>query len=69
MYNAISRKTMGNVRKHRDIKFFIEHLLAIEIIKTQVHMNKPVYLGLSVLEISTMVTYVFLYEFCFSLYP
>ena len=30
-------------------KFFTEHLLAIEVKKTQIHINKRVYLGLSVL--------------------
>ena len=30
-------------------KFFTEHLLAIEIRKTQILLNKPVYLRLSIL--------------------
>ena len=33
-------------------KWFTENLLAIEMKKTKVKMNKPVYLGLSMLEIS-----------------
>ena len=33
-------------------KWFSENLLAIEMKKTKVKMNKPVYLGLSILEIS-----------------
>ena len=33
-------------------KFFTEYLLAIEMKKTQILMNKPVYLGLSILELS-----------------
>ena len=69
MTNAAFRKTMENVRKHRDIKlvtterrnclvskpnyhttkFFTQHLLATEMKKTQILLNKPVYLGLSVL--------------------
>ena len=74
--NSIFRKTMENVRKHRDIKlvttekrrnylvsepnyqsakFFSENLLAIEMRKTQLFMNKPVYLGLSILELSKIV--------------
>ena len=32
--------------------FFAENLLAIEIIKTQILMNKHVYLGLSILDLS-----------------
>ena len=31
-------------------KFFTKKLLAIEMKKTQILMNKPVYLGLSILE-------------------
>ena len=37
---------------YHDTKFFIENLLAIEMIKTEVLMNKPVCLGLSILELS-----------------
>ena len=33
-------------------KFFTEHLLAIEMRKTQILLNKPVYLGLSILDLS-----------------
>ena len=39
------------------IKFFSENLLAIETRKTQILMNKPVYLGLSILELSKTVMY------------
>ena len=73
MNNAVSGKTMENVRKHRDIKLitidkrrnqfasepnyhttkhFSENLLAIEMKKTKVKMNKPVHLGMSILDIS-----------------
>ena len=37
--------------------FFTENLLAIEMRKTQILMNKPVYLGLPVLGLSTTVMY------------
>ena len=36
-------------------KFFTESLLAIEMKKTKTLMNKPVYLGLSVLDLSKTV--------------
>ena len=77
MINAVFRKTMENVRKHRDIKlvttepnyrrtnFFSENLLEIEIRNTQILMSKPVYLGLSILELSkiVLVLYKFWYDY------
>ena len=38
-------------------------ILPIEIRKTQVLMNKPVYLGLSILELSKTVMYEFWYDY------
>ena len=35
---------------YHSTKFFTENLLAIEMRKTQILMNKPVYLGLSALD-------------------
>ena len=73
MNNFVFRKTMKNVRKHRDIKLvttnenrnklvsepnyqtikhFLENLLAIEMKRTKVKMNKPIYLGMSILDIN-----------------
>ena len=40
-------------------KWFSENLLVIEMKKTKVKMNKPVYLGLSILEISKTLMYEF----------
>ena len=40
-------------------KWFSENLLAIEMKKTKVKINKPVYLGLSILEISKRLMYEF----------
>ena len=42
---------------------FSENLLAIEMKKTQMHMNKPVYLGLSILELSKTLTYEFWFNY------
>ena len=44
-------------------KCFPENLLAIEMKKIKVKMNKPVYLGLSVLEISNTLMYEFWYDY------
>ena len=44
-------------------KWFSEKLLAIEMKKTKVKMNKPVYLGLSILEISKTLMYEFWYDY------
>ena len=40
-------------------KWFSEKLLAIEMKKTKVKINKPIYLGLSILEISKTLMYEF----------
>ena len=44
-------------------KFFTENLLAIEIKKTEILINKPVYLGLSILELSKILMYEFWYDY------
>ena len=44
-------------------KWFSENLLAIEMKKTRVKMNKPIYLGLSILEISKTLMYEFCYDY------
>ena len=80
MNNSVFRKTMENIRKHRDIKLvttdkkrtklvsepnyhtinlIFEDLSIIEMKKTKVRMNKPIHLGLSILEISKTLMYEF----------
>ena len=44
-------------------KFFTENLSAVEIRKTQILLNKPVYLGLSILGLSKTVMYEFCYDY------
>ena len=77
MNNSVFGKTMENVRNHRDIKLvtsdkrrkrlvsepnyhshknFLEHLMAIK-------MNKPIYLSVSILDISETLTYEFWYDY------
>ena len=43
--------------------FFTENSLAIEMWKTQIFMNKLVYLSLSILELSKIVMYKFCYDY------
>ena len=43
--------------------FFTEDLLAIEMKQTEILMNKPVYLGLSILEFSKILMYEFWYDY------
>ena len=89
MNNAVFRKTMKNVRKHRDIKlvttdrrrnylvsepnyhatkFSTENVLGKEMKKTDTLINKPVYLGLSILELSKTLMYDFWYSYVNSKY-
>ena len=44
-------------------KYFSKSLLAIEMKKTKVKMNKPVYLGISILDISKALMYEVLYDY------
>ena len=44
-------------------KFFTENLLAIEMEKIEILMNKPVYLGPSKLELSNILMYEFWYDY------
>ena len=84
MNDTVFRKTMENIRKHRDIKlvttgrkrsklvsepnyhtmnYISEDLSIIEMKKTKVKMNKPIYLGLSTLDISKILMYEFWYDY------
>ena len=44
-------------------KFFTEHLLAIEIEKTQILVNKPAHTGLSILDLSKTAVYEIWYDY------
>ena len=44
-------------------KHFSENLLAIEMKKTEVRMNKPIYLRMSILDISKTLMYEFWYDY------
>ena len=49
-------------------KFFTEQLLAIEMKKPQIYMNKPAYLGFSILELNKILMYEFWYNYVKSAY-
>ena len=51
------RNQLVSEPNYHTTKWFSENLLAIEIKKTKVKMNNPVYLGLSILEISKTLMY------------
>ena len=83
MNNAVFRKTMENIRKHRNIKLimsreaylkavmkpnfksgvrFSSNIMGCEMGKIKVVMNKPVYLGQAILDLSKIVMYEFHYN-------
>ena len=55
-------KLVSEPRFHKT-KCFYENFLATEMKKTKVKMNKPVYLGMSILDISRILTYEFWYDY------
>ena len=84
MNNSVFRKTMENIRKHRNIKLvtteeeylrtvmkpnfksgvlFGKNLMGCEMGKIKVVMNKPVYLGQAILDLSKIVMYEFHYDY------
>ena len=48
---------------YHTIKFFTENLLAVEMKETEIIMNKPVFLGLSILQLSKMLIYELWYHY------
>ena len=57
------RNQLVSEPNYHTTKWFSEKLLAIEMKKTKVKMNKPVYLGLSILEISKILMYEFWFDY------
>ena len=57
------RNQLVSEPNYHTIKCFSGNLVAIEIKKTKVKMNKPIYLGLSILEISKILIYEFWYDY------
>ena len=57
------RDTLVSEPNYHTTKHFSENLLAMEMKKTDVIMNKPVYLGMSMLDISKTLMYEFWYYY------
>lgn len=49
-------------------KIFSENLVAIEMKRTQIFMNKPIIIGMCILDVSKITMYTFLYDFLKPLY-
>ena len=56
------RSKLVSEPNYHTIKLISEDLSIIEMKKTKVKMNKPIYLGLSILEISKILMYEFWYD-------
>ena len=57
------RNQLVSKPNYHTTKWFSENLLTIEMKITKVKMNKPVYLGLSILENSKTLRYEFWYDY------
>ena len=57
------RKRLVSEPNYHSCKKFSDHLMAIEMKKTRVKMNKPLYLGASILDISKTLMYEFWYDY------
>ena len=57
------RKHLVSEPNYHTTKFVTENFLATEMKKTQILMNKPVHLGLSILDLSKTVMYEFWYDY------
>ena len=57
------RNKLVSEPNYHTAKWFSKNLVAIEMKKTQVKMNKPIYLGFSILDLSKIVMYEFWYDY------
>ena len=53
------RKKIVSEPNYHTTKWFSENLIAIEMNKTKLKMNKPIYLGFSILDLSKIKMYEF----------
>ena len=56
------RKRLVSEPNYHSHKNFSEYLMAIEMKKTKIKMIKPIYLGMSILDISKTLMYEFWYD-------
>ena len=57
------RKQLALEPNYHKTNYFSENLMAIEMKNTKVKVNKPVYLGMSILDISKRLMYGFWYDY------
>ena len=57
------RNQSSSKPNYHTLKYFSENLIAIEMKKTKVKMNKPVYLGMSILDINKTLMYEIWYDY------
>ena len=57
------RKCLVSEPNYRTTKFSVKYLLVIEMKKTEILMNRPICLGLSILELSKILMYEFRYDY------
>ena len=57
------KNSLGSEPNYHTTKFWTKHLLTTEMKKAQILMNKPVYLGLLILELSKTLMYKFWYDY------
>ena len=60
--NKARRNYLVSEPNYHTTIFFSENSLIIEMKKTQIFMNKPIYLGLSILELSQIAMYEFWHD-------
>ena len=61
--NKARKNYLVSERNYYTTKTFSENLVAIEMKKIQIFMNKPVFLGLPILELSKIVLRLFKYDY------
>ena len=57
------RNQLASEPDYHTTKYFLEKLMATEMKKIKVKMNKPIYLGMSILDISKTFMYEFRYDY------